>query len=356
MLETLRGNVTQAQITSKYGVHSTQIHSWKKQFKKGVANIFRDKRRKDDADKDDLIEELYKQIGQQKVELDWLKKKNLHCSVKQKRSYIDPEDSNFSIARQCNLLGLARSSYYHQPHQEVDELKLILMKIIDEEYTRHPFIGTRRMTQYLINQGYQVNRKRIQSLYQEMGIEAVYPKPNLSRVNKEHSIYPYLLRGKIISACDQVWSTDITYIRLSKGFIYLMAIIDWYSRYVLDWQISITLDADFCIDTLQRTLRNAKKPCEIFNTDQGSQFTSNEFIEVLKSQGIKISMDGRGRALDNIFVERLWRSVKYECIYLKEFDTVMSVDNALHDYFEYYNYKRFHQSLEYKTPAEVYLQ
>jgi putative transposase len=228
------------------------------------------------------------------------------------------------------------------------------MNLIDEEYTRHPFLGTRRMRIYLKKMGHDVNRKRVQTLYQRMGIEAVYPKPNLSRKNKEHIIYPYLLREKVISNCNEVWSTDITYIRLKKGFVYLVAIIDWYSRFVLDWQISTTLDAEFCIEVLNRTLKSNR--CIIFNTDQGSQFTSPKFTNVLKEKNIKISMDGRGRALDNVFVERLWRSVKYECIFLKEFDTVSAVIDALHEYFKFYNHKRFHQSLDYKTPAEIYLQ
>lgn len=230
------------------------------------------------------------------------------------------------------------------------------MKSIDEEYTRHPFLGTRRMVKYLKNEGYAVNRKRIQHLYRHMGIEAVYPGINLSKRNKEHVIYPYLLRGKKIKHCNQVWSTDITYIRLKKGFVYLMAIIDWYSRFVLDWQINTTLEADFCVDVLQRVLQSTKRQCAIFNTDQGVQFTSKAFINVLKAHEIQISMDGKGRALDNIFVERLWRSVKYECIYLREFATVSCVEKALREYFEYYNHKRHHQSLDYKTPAEVYLQ
>ena len=226
------------------------------------------------------------------------------------------------------------------------------MHSIDEEFTRHPFLGTRRMTEYLRSLGYSVNRKRLQLLYKKMGLEAVYPKPNLSRKNKEHEIYPYLLRGLSINKQDQVWSTDITYIRLKQGFVYLMAIIDWYSRYVLDWEVSTTLEADFCIDTLSRVLE--KGHCDIFNSDQGSQFTCAEFTELLKANQIKISMDGRGRALDNIFVERLWRSVKYECIYLTELSTVEQTISELTKYFDYYNNKRFHQSLDYKTPAEVY--
>lgn len=261
-----------------------------------------------------------------------------------------------NVTEQCHLIGLSRSSYYYQSLQEIDEYTLQLMNSIDEEFTCHPFLGTRRMREYLIEQGHSINRKRVQHLYQLMGIEAIYPKPNLSKPNKEHQIYPYLLRGKKITARNQVWSTDITYIRLQQGFVYLVAIIDWFSRYVLDWQISTTLEADFCIETLTRTLERMELNCEIFNTDQGSQFTSNDFINVLKKYKIKISMDGRGRALDNIFVERLWRSVKYECIYLKEFGTVDSVQRALQEYFEYYNHKRHHQSLDYRTPAKVYFE
>ena len=244
---------------------------------------------------------------------------------------IDVGHSKLSLRKQCELLGLPTSSYYYQP-QEVDELTLILMNLIDEEYTRHPFLGTRKMTIYLDTQGYPVNRKRIQHLYNKMGIEAVYPKPNLSANNTEHKVYPYLLRGLTINRINQVWSTDITYIRMKHGFVYLIAIIDWYSRYVLDWEISTTLEADFCIDTLSRVLDTGD--CEIFNTDQGSQFTSQGFTELLKSHDIKISMDGRGRALDNIFVERLWRSVKYECIYMKDYLTVAQVITDLKDYFD----------------------
>lgn len=229
------------------------------------------------------------------------------------------------------------------------------MNLIDEEYTKHPFLGTRRMCEYLKSLNHPVNRKRVQCLYQKMGIEGVHPGKNLSQRSKESVIYPYLLRGKPIMKCNQVWSTDITYIRLKKGFVYLSAIIDWYSRFVLDWEISTTLEADFCVDLLERTLKSAEKPCDIFNTDQGAQFTSMDFTTVLKSYGIQISMDGRGRALDNIFVERLWRSVKYECIYLKEFATVSCVREGLREYFTYYNHRRFHQSLNYKTPAMIYL-
>jgi putative transposase len=257
-----------------------------------------------------------------------------------------------SIRRQCQLLSLPHSSYYYLP-RESDEVTLELLKLIDEEYTRHPFIGTRRMVNYLGRLGYPVNRKRVQNLYKTLGIEALYPKKNLSQRSLEHRVYPYLLKGVKITHCNQVWSVDITYIRLKTGYLYLVAIIDWFSRYVLDWRLSNSLEADFCVDSLMSAL-DRHAGCEIFNSDQGSQFTSMNFTKALLEKGIKISMDGRGRALDNVFVERLWRSVKYECIYLRDFYQAKEVNNVLKDYFEYYNHARPHQSLGYKTPAEIY--
>jgi len=218
--------------------------------------------------------------------------------------------------------------------------------------TKTPFYGVEKMTVYLNEVGHQVNVKRVRRLLRTMGLEAIYQKPNLSKANSEHKIYPYLLRNVPITRPDHVWSTDITYIRLRQGFVYLMAIIDWYSRYVLNWRISTTLEAEFCIEALEETLTNGQ--CEIFNTDQGAQFTTKRFIKPLVDREIKVSMDGKGRALDNIFVERLWRSVKYEDIYLKDYESVESVKAGMDKYFEFYNYQRYHQSLEYKRPAEVY--
>ncbi len=226
------------------------------------------------------------------------------------------------------------------------------MRLIDEEYTLHPFYGTRRMVAYLKRLGHKANRKKVRELYAQMGLEAVYAKPRLSIPNKAHKIFPYLLRDVKIERVNHVWSTDITYIRLKHGFVYLMAIIDWYSRYVLDFEISTSLEADFCVETLARVLCNGK--CDIFNTDQGSQFTSALFVNMLLSKKIQVSMDGKGRALDNIFVERLWRSVKYECVYLQEFETVAQARQQLGSYFMFYNNERPHQSLNYKTPKEVY--
>jgi putative transposase len=259
--------------------------------------------------------------------------------------------NELSVRRQCELLDVNRSSLYYQP-QSTDDLTLQLMRLVDEEYTRHPFYGTRKMLAHLRALGHNVNRKRVQRLYVQMGLEAVYPKPNLSRRNQEHKIFPYLLRGLSIERNNQVWSADITYIRMKQGFVYLIAIIDWFSRYVLDWQISPTLEADFCIETLSRSLEGSS--CEIFNTDQGCQFTSKGFVDLLLSKGILVSMDGKGRALDNIFIERLWRSLKYECIFLSEFETIKDLIRAIRVYFEFYNYKRPHQSLGYQTPGGIY--
>ena len=227
------------------------------------------------------------------------------------------------------------------------------MRLIDEEYTRHPFYGSRRLTAWLRREGNRVNIKRVRRLMKEMGIEAIYQKPNLSKASPGHKKYPYLLKNMVIDHPDQVWSTDITYIRMRHGFVYLTAVIDWFSRYVLSYELSTTLNTGFCIDAVNMAL-SISKP-EIFNTDQGSQFTSEAFIECLESRKITISMDGRGRALDNIFVERLWRSVKYEEVYIKDYETVKNAKSGLFNYFDFYNKERVHQALQYQTPYEVYV-
>jgi len=261
-------------------------------------------------------------------------------------------DGAFSLRRQCELLGLNRSGLYYRPTVESDE-NLALMRLLDEQYTRTPCYGVLRMAAYLRSLGHEVNPKRVRRLLRTMGLEAVYQKPGTSQPNPEHKIYPYLLRGLPIDRCDQVWSADITYVRLSRGFVYLMAVIDWYSRYVLGWALSNTLDADFCIEAVGEILE--ERQCEIFNMDQGSQFTTPRFTQPLLDKGVRVSMDGRGRALDNIFVERLWRTVKYEHVYLQEIQTVQEAWSGLREFFSLYNNERFHQSLDYRTPAQVYL-
>ncbi len=248
-------------------------------------------------------------------------------------------------------MGVNRASYYYQPRTESD-LNLELMRLIDEQYTQTPFYGVPRITVWLRHQDYHVNRKRVARLMGLMGLQAIYPKPNTSRKHKDHKIYPYLLRDVEIVHPDQVWSTDITYIRMKGGFLYLTAIIDWYSRYVLSWRLSNTMDTHFCIEALEEAFKFGQP--EIFNTDQGSQFTSIKFTGILEDHNIKVSMDGRGRALDNVFVERLWRSVKYEEVYLHDYATPVEAQKRLDHYFRFYNKERFHQSLGYQTPSDVY--
>ena len=264
---------------------------------------------------------------------------------------IEEDHPELSVRRQCELLGLNRSTVYYEPVLETPE-NLALMRLIDEEYTAHPFFGSRKITQWLIGQGHEVNRKRVQRLMRLMGLEAIYPKPKLSLAGRGHKIYPYLLRNVAIERVDQVWSTDITYVPMPSGFMYLAATIDWFSRYVVSWRLSNTLDGSFCQEMLEEALGRGKP--EVFNTDQGVQLTSGAWTGRLEEAGVSVSMDGRGRCLDNIFVERLWRSVKYEDVYLKCYEGVPELSSGLEAYFEFYNEERFHQSLDYRTPAEVY--
>jgi len=271
---------------------------------------------------------------------------------KDKRKLVEIEHPNLSIRQQCDLLGLNRSSYYYQPATE-SEMNLELMELIDKQYLKTPFYGYRKMTAYIRGLEYAVNRKRVSRLMNLMGIQAVGPKPQTSQPGQAHKIYPYLLRGVKIIRSNQVWSADITYIPMWQGFMYLVAILDWYSRYVLSWEISNTLDGAFCLRALEGALEQYDKP-EIFNTDQGVQFTADAFTERLEEAEIKVSMDGRGRFLDNIFIERLWRSVKQENIYLNEYQTGIELAAGLASYFDFYNHDRFHQSLDYQTPAQVY--
>ncbi len=255
------------------------------------------------------------------------------------------------MRRQCELLGLSRSSLYYEPGGEAAEA-LRLMRRIDEPYTACPFYGSRRITAWLVQQGEEVNRKRVQRLMRVMGLEAIDPKPRLSAAGRGHKIYPYLLRGVKIERPDQVWSADITYVPMPSGFMYLAAVIDWYSRYVITWRLSNTLDGAFCLEMLEEALRSGCP--EVFNTDQGVQFTAEAFTGRLLSAGVAVSMDGRGRALDNVFVERLWRSVKYEDIYIRGYEAVPDLHRGLGRYFDFYNDERLHQSLDYRTPATVY--
>lgn len=265
---------------------------------------------------------------------------------------VEPGHPQLSAARQCLLMGVSRSSYYYQS-QPGDSEELMLMRLIDEQYTRTPFYGARRMTEHLRRLGHPIDRKRVGRLMRRMGLEPVYPRPKTSAPHPKHPIYPYLLRDVSIDHPNQVWAADITYIPLQKGFLYLVAVMDWYSRRVLSWRLSNTLDAHFCIDALEQALALHGEP-EVFNTDQGSQFTSQAFTSILKNNEIPISMDGRGCYFDNIFVERLWRTVKYECVYLKAFDDGYALLTELKLWFPWYNHQRPHQALGYLTPVEAY--
>jgi putative transposase len=268
-----------------------------------------------------------------------------------KRALIEPEHPELSLRRQCELVGLNRSSWYYQPARE-SPLNLLLMRLLDEQYTRTPFYGWPRMTTYLQDRGYPVNHKRVQRLLRKMGLVAVYPQPRTTLNNPEHRVYPYRLRDLVVTQPNQVWCADITYIRLTGGFMYLVAIMDWFSRYILTWELSNTLDGHFCLSALRESLRH-EQPA-IFNTDQGAQFTATAFTTTLEQADVLISMDGRGRAMDNIFIERFWRTLKYEDIYLKEYADVPALFTGLTRYMQFYNHERRHQSLKNCTPAQVY--
>lgn len=271
--------------------------------------------------------------------------------MKERREMIESSGCDLSVRRQCALLGIARSGLYHEA-KGVGEKDQRIMRMLDEQYTKMPYYGVERMTAWLHREGEKIGHNKVRRLMREMGLEAICPKRRLSIPDKENVIYPYLLRGVSVSRPNQVWATDITYIRLSGGFVYLVAIMDWFSRYVLSWRVSTALDTEFCKAALEEAL--VKERPEIFNSDQGSQFTSREFTGVLKAANVRISMDGRGRVFDNIFVERLWRSVKYEEVYIKDYRDVRTARNELAIYFRRYNTERLHQSLDYQTPLEVY--
>jgi putative transposase len=266
---------------------------------------------------------------------------------------IDAHHSTLSILRQCELLGISRSTYYYEPAGESPE-NLALMRLIDGQHLRYPFFGRRQMTDWLRLQGYQVNEKRVRRLMSKIGLEAVFPKRKTTIPSRDHRVYPYLLRGVEVVCPNHVWSADITYIPMSEGYMYLVAVMDWYSRHVLSWELSNTMDSRFCVDALLGALSCSSCQPEIFNTDQGSQFTSHAFTSELELRKVHISMDGKGRALDNVFIERLWRTLKYEEVYLKSYDSVAELRSSLEGYFDFYCNERPHQALAGQTPASVY--
>ena len=265
---------------------------------------------------------------------------------------INADDQKLSVSRQCRILNLNRSTYYYQKKPvRAEDLKL--MRIIDEQYLKTPSWGSRSMRNHLRRRGYKINRKRVQRLMRLMGLEAIYPKPKTSRPHPAHKVYPYLLRNTVVERPNQVWAADITYIPMNRGFMYLVAVMDWYSRKILSWRVSNTLDTDFCIEAVEEAVSRHGAP-EIFNTDQGAQFTSAGFTDLLKSHNVRISMDGRGRVQDNIFIERLWWTLKYQYLYLWSFNSGTELRSGLQQWFGFYNAERSHQTLDNLTPDEVY--
>ncbi len=269
----------------------------------------------------------------------------------QRKAMIDRNHQHLSLVRQCTLLGVSRASVYYRPAPTREE-DLELMALMDRQYLKTPFYGSRKMKAWLLKEGYLVSRSKVRRLMRLMGLEAIYRRPNTSKPAPGHRVYPYRLKGVDINRVDQVWAADITYIPMAQGFLYLVAIMDWYSRHVVAWKLSNTMDTDFCVGALEEALSRGRP--EVFNTDQGAQFTSEAFTQTLLERGIRISMDGKGRYLDNIFVERLWRSIKYEEVYLKAYQTVAEARTGINAYLEFYNRRRPHQALGYRTPAEVY--
>lgn len=267
------------------------------------------------------------------------------------RAWVDFDNPDLSVREQCRLLGLHRSNLYYDPVPESEE-NLLLMRMLDEEHLRRPARGSRQMVDFLRDEGHVVNRKKVQRLMRKMGVEGLSPKRRTTLAACGHRVYPYLLRGLEIARPDQVWCSDITYVPMRRGFLYLAAVMDWHSRYVISWRLSNSLDVDFCVEALEDAFRQGKP--EIFNTDQGSQFTSREFTSLLRSQDVAISMDGKGRAIDNVMIERLWRTVKYEEVYLKEYASGADCYQSLTEYLDYYDHRRRHQSLGRKTPWQVY--
>lgn len=351
-LEAIKGELSMVQISSQYGVHVTQIKAWKAQALEALQNGFDKKPDKLKEQNAILVDKLYSQIGQLTIECEWLKKNLSSLNFEQRKTMIDKKE-RLSLRRQCVLLNIAKSTIYYKQRPTITEVELAIINKIDEIYTAHPYFGTRRMSRELIDYGIYVGRDFIRKAYNILGIGAIYPKINLSKRNHQHKIYPYLLRNLLINYVNQVWSIDITYIRLKHGFAYLVAIIDWFSRKVLSWRISNTMEVGFCVEALNEALENYPVP-EIFNTDQGPQFTAIEFTSILLNNNIRISMDGRGRALDNVFIERFWRSLKQEKIYLLELSSVLDAKVAISEYMDFYNRKRKHQSLDYITPDEMY--
>ncbi|MEO4041441.1 IS3 family transposase [Hoeflea sp. CAU 1731] len=352
-LEAVKGEETVSELASRFGVHPTMIHQWKRALLEGASGVFeRGGRRRPEID-EDQVKELHAKIGELAIANDFLSRK-LKPGREVRRGMIEPGHPGLSVGKQCTLLSISRSSFYYTPKGET-EMNLILMRRIDEQFLETPFFGVRQMTWHLKNEGHRVNEKRIRRLMRLTGLMPIYQKPNTPRPAKGHKIWPYLLKGLRVDRPNQVWAADITYLPMRRGFLYLVAIIDWFTRKVLAWRISNTLEADFCVEALNEAVHKFGSP-EIMNTDQGSQFTSFAWTDRLRQMGVRISMDGKGRFLDNIFVERLWRTLKYECVYLHAWETGSQARAGIRKWMDFNNRRRPHTALGGKPPAVVYWQ
>lgn len=360
VLELLAGDQTVAQISSKYSLVSKSLLNWKKVFLANASLAFNLDSAVADfkteiSDKEKEVSELHRQLGKRTAELEWAAKKLKSLGFEAKKGLITPELNSISILKQCQLLGFNRSNYYYKESAPSAQT-LSLLRAIDQIYTQVPFYGYRKVHQQLLEEGFQIGANRVRSYMKELGLKALYPTKSIQTTlaNLAHKKYPYLLRELEINRANQVWSTDITYIRVDGGFVYLAAVIDWHSKAILSHKISNTMDESLVIGVLKEALASHGIP-EIFNTDQGSQYTSHKHTELLTSHNIKISMDGKGRATDNIAIERFWRSAKYENIYIQEYKTIRELKEGVQEYVGFYNHKRFHQTLKYKKPMDVYL-
>lgn len=357
VLEVLREEQTVNEIAAKYELSPVMISRWKAEFLERASTVFEkkageaDKMRKEYESRQERLEKL---VGQLTVEVDWLKKNlALNESAETRKTMVEQDNPEITVKRQAELLCVNRTSVYRPAREQREgEENVLLMHRIDEIYMKHPFYGYRRMTRILRDQGDEVNRKRVRRLMRIMGLEAVYPKPNLSK--RLHATYtrPYLLRGLQIARPNQVWGIDITYLRMGKGFMYLFLVIDWYSRKVIDYELSSTLEKGFVLRCLKRAFSRCKP--EIMNSDQGSHFTNATYLELLEKEGVKVSMDGKGRATDNSRTERFFRSLKYECIYINEFEDPRALRQGIARYVQFYNEERPHQSLGEARPVQFY--
>ncbi|MCI0754814.1 IS3 family transposase [Teichococcus vastitatis] len=353
-LEALRGELTTVQLAAKHGIHHTMVGEWKRQAVEGMAAVFSGQAAAQETAKstEAEVEKLHAKIGQLLVERGFFGQGVRTMSLKRRRQMIEPEHPRLSIVRQCELVSISRSGFYRYPAGE-SPLNLELMRLIDAQFLETPWYGSRQMARHLRREGYTVGRKRMRRLMARMGLVPIYQRPRTTMPHPEHRVFPYLLRELVIDRPNQVWCADLTYIPMRRGFLYLVAVMDWATRKVLSWRVSNTMDVEFCLDALEEALAHHGRP-EIFNTDQGSQFTSPRFTGVLQRAGVRVSMDGRGRWMDNVFIERLWRSLKYECVYLHAFETGSEMRAGLTKWIGYYNAGRPHSALAGQTPDEVY--